>query len=66
MTKILAIEGTDIRIEVDSCEMCLFYFVDDYATSSNCATCLLGSKWFTSEYETGIRPDCPLPEKVEE
>ncbi len=61
MTKILAIEGTDIRLEIKHCDGCPLL-----------STTRDGDPWGCSllnptEYDPKrIIPDCPLPEKVGE
>jgi len=74
MTRILAIEGTDIRKEIDDCDRCPFMAVDSMVVSfagcnllgRNLDIPLLAEIGPDGEEIDGnyIAPDCPLPEKV--
>ena len=52
MTKILAIVGTDIRLEIEACDYCPLYHI---VSGCRCGT----------DYQDEPPSDCPLPEKTD-
>lgn len=56
MTRILAIEGTDIRLEITECSGCPF---DD----DERGTCNLATELMIEQPRSVADPACPLPEK---